>query len=202
MRASMARYTGVHLACFGTPDAEAELLRLEGHGFAPQPLVRLERAVEDGAVVRFHVVRLPPEGMPEGRVQYVQQMTPEVIWRAEHLEHANEVKGLAGLYVVADDPAHAGARWARFSGLLPRDDGPLVRLDASRGWVKLATREALAPLLGPVPAAPGLAGYHLECRDAKAFADRCSRAGLRPRRRDGAYAVQLPASLGGAWTFS
>ena len=37
VRAHMARYSGIHLCSFGTPAAEAEHLRLEAHGFAPEP---------------------------------------------------------------------------------------------------------------------------------------------------------------------
>src|SRR5687768_3347198 len=33
VRSRMARYEGVHLACFGTPDAEAEHRRLAARGF-------------------------------------------------------------------------------------------------------------------------------------------------------------------------
>jgi len=77
MRKSMRRYRGVHLVCFGTPVAEDEHARLQEHGFAPQPLVRLERQVEDGMTVRFFVVRAAAGKMPEGRVQYVQHLVPE-----------------------------------------------------------------------------------------------------------------------------
>src|SRR6184192_3202100 len=41
MRGLMARYAGVHVVCFGTPDAEGEHRRLQAHGFEPQPLVAL-----------------------------------------------------------------------------------------------------------------------------------------------------------------
>ena len=50
VRALMARYDGVHLLCYGTPDAEAEHRRLQAHGFEPQPLVALSR---NGGTVRF-----------------------------------------------------------------------------------------------------------------------------------------------------
>ena len=91
MRASMKRYRGVHLACFGTPAAEEEHARLASAGFAPQPIVHLERKVEGGMKVRFSVVRAAPGKMPEGRVQYVQHLVPEAIWRARHLRHRNGV---------------------------------------------------------------------------------------------------------------
>src|SRR5687767_14015989 len=80
MRGLMRRYDGVHLMCFGTPDAAGEHQRLAAHGFEPQPLVDLSRAV-DGGTARFKVVRLPPQKMPEGRIQYVEHLTPEHLWR-------------------------------------------------------------------------------------------------------------------------
>ena len=196
MRASMKRYRGVHLACFGTPAAEEEHARLQAHGFAPQPLVHLERKVEGGMTVRFSVVRAAPGKMPEGRVQYVQHHVPEAIWRAQHLRHRNGVLGLAAAYIVAADPVRAAARWARFMGGLPRREGKLVSLETDRGKVLLGTRSQLHALLGAAPRSPGIAGYALACKDPRAFAQRCKQAGLKVNRK---LAVVLPPALGGAW---
>jgi hypothetical protein len=196
MRKSMKRYRGVHLVCFGTPAAQEEHARLQAHGFAPQPLVHLERKVEDGMTVRFNVVRAAPGKMPEGRVQYVQHLVPEALWRAAHLRHRNGVLGLAAAYVVAADPALAAARWARFMGGLPRREGKLIALETDRGKVLIGTRAQIKALLGAAPASPGIAGYALACRDPKAFARRCKDAGLKVNRH---FAVVLPPALGGAW---
>jgi hypothetical protein len=67
VRDRMKRFVGVHLACFGTPDAAAEQQRLAAHGFEPEPVVNLERTIETGTKVRFSVVYVPPEKMAEGR---------------------------------------------------------------------------------------------------------------------------------------
>lgn len=195
----MARYDGVHLACFGSPAAEAEHRRLAEHGFEPEPLVSLERTLERGQKVRFKVVYVPPAKMPEGRVQYVEQLTPEAIWTQANLAHANGVTGLKAIYVVADDPAETAARWARFSGLLPIPEGALVRLDCTRGRVFVGTRGELKRVLGAAPGAPGLAGYGLACRHPEGFAARCSKLGLEVHRTAAGHAVSLPASLGGVW---
>ncbi len=196
MRKSMRRYRGVHLACFGTPAAAEERARLERNGFAPQPLVRLKRKAADGMTARFSVVRAAPGRMPEGRVQYVQHLAPEAIWRPPHLRHRNGALGLATVYVVAADPARAAARWARFMGGLPRREGKLISLPTDRGKVLIGTRELLQSLLGAAPRSPGIAGYALACKDPKAFARRCKAAGLKVNRR---LAVHLPPALGGAW---
>jgi hypothetical protein len=196
LRKSMRRYRGVHLVCFGTPTAEEEHARLAAHGFAPQPIVRLERKVEDGMKVRFTVVRAAPGKMPEGRVQYVQHLVPEAIWRPAHLRHRNGVLGLAAAYVVAANPVLTAARWARFMGALPRREGKFVSLETDRGKVLIGTRARMKALLGAAPRSPGIAGYALACRDPKAFARQCHKAGLKLNRN---LVVVLPPALGGAW---
>jgi len=196
LRRSMKRYRGVHLVCFGTPTAEEEHFRLQNHDFAPPPVVNLERPVEDGETVRFSVVRAALGKMPEGRIQYVEHLTPELIWRPAHLRHRNGVLGLAATYVVASNPARAAARWARFTAGLPRREGKLVALDTDRGKVLFGTRAQMKALLGAAPPSPSIAGYALACRDPRAFAKRCRAAGLKVNRNLG---VVLPPALGSAW---
>lgn len=191
VRERMKRFVGVHLACFGTPTAEAEHQRLAAHGFEPDAVVRLERKIETGDTVRFAVVYVPPDKMPEGRVQYCEHLTPREVWREGFVNPF----ALRAVYVVADEPEEAAARWGRFGGLLPRPEDGLVRLDTARGRVVIGTRKRLAQLLGEAPPAPALAGYALGCADPEEFARRCSKAGLRVQGK----AVRLPAALGGTW---
>jgi hypothetical protein len=203
-REAMTRYAGVHILALGTPAAAEEQARLERHGFAPLPLVNLEREVElDGEtrVARFGVVRVPPEAAPEGRVQFVEHKTPELLWQPRWLEHANGVAGLAAAFVVADDPPAVAARYARFAGLVPRPAGAFVRLPTARGELVFGRRKDLARLLGDAPAAPALAGYALACRDVRKLLVRCRRAGVVARARGKLYSARLPPALGGVWLF-
>ena len=191
VRERMKRFIGLHLACFGTPTAEAEHQRLAAHGFEPDAVVRLERKIETGDTVRFAVVYVPPDKMSEGRVQYCEHLTPREVWREGFVNPF----ALRAVYVVADDPEEAAARWGRFGGLLPRPEDGLVRLDTARGRVVIGTPGRLSKLLGEVPPAPALAGYALGCADPEDFARRCSKAGLRVQGQ----AVRLPPALGGTW---
>jgi Glyoxalase-like domain len=191
VRDRMKRFVGVHLACFGTPNAAAEHARLGAHGFEPEPLVNLERTVESGRA-RFNVVYVPPGRMDEGRIQYCEHLAPEHVWRKEFVNHEF---GLSAVYVVADDPAQAAARWGRFAGLLPQPRGDVVHLECARGEVRIARRKTIEKLLGACPPPPALAGYALSCSDPEAFAARCSKAGLKVE----GDAVRLPAALGGTW---
>src|SRR5512145_302483 len=150
----MKRYDGIHLACFGTPDAAAERARLAAHGFKPEPLIKLERKLETGEAVRFNVVYVPPGKMAEGRVQYCEHLTPQHVWRQGFV---NALR-LRSVYIVADDPEEVAARWGRFGGLLPRPEDGFVRLDMARGRVVIGSKKTLARVLGDVPPAPALAG--------------------------------------------
>ncbi|HLX80743.1 MAG TPA: VOC family protein [Burkholderiales bacterium] len=202
LRTTMQRYPGVHLCCFGTPDAEGEHRRLAEHGFDPQPVVDLKRKVDSGEVARFSVARPAANKMPEGRIQFVQHHTPEAVWRPNYLGHTNNVVKLACLFVVADDPAATGSRWAHFSALLPRPAGDYAHLASARGHVLIGKRENWAALLGDAPAAPAIAGYALECRDPAILLSRCKLLGLALRKiRENLYAVSMPGAIGGAWLF-
>ena len=196
MRALMQRYDGVHLVCFGTPDAEGEHRRLAAHGFEPQPLVDLSRSVE-GAVARFKVVRLPPAKMPEGRIQYVEQRTPEHLWRAADV---NPLR-LHEVYVVAEDPVATAARWARFAALLPRPVRGGVRLETGRGAILIGLRKTAAQLVGDAPPAPAIAGYALSCSHPEKLAARCKAQGIAVRKHGRRYAAKLPPALGGVLVF-
>jgi hypothetical protein len=191
VRERMKRFVGVHLACFGTPDAAAEHARLGAHGFEPEPVVHLQRKIETGDSLGFRVVYVPPGRMPEGRVQYCEHLTPQHVWREGFVNPFR----LRAVYVVADEPEEVAVRWGRFGGLLPRPEDGFVRLDTARGQVRIGTRSVVEKVLGRCPPAPAIAGYALSCSSPQAFAARCSKAGLNVEGN----AVRLPPALGGAW---
>lgn len=204
-REAMARYPGVHILALGTPAAAEEHARLARHGFAPLPLVDLEREVEvDGEtrLARFGVARVPPEAMPEGRVQFVEHRTPEYVWQPRWLGHANGVTAFAAVFVCADDPPAVATRYARFTGLLPSPEGAFIRLSTLRGDIVIGRRRDLTELLGAAPPAPALAGYALACTDPEALAAHCRSVGADVRREKNLYAAVLPPVLGGAWLFA
>ena len=77
LRSAMRRYVGVHLVAFGTTTPELDYARLTREAFEPLERVDLQRPIETEAgmeVARFSVVRVPPGTMPEGRIQYCQQL--------------------------------------------------------------------------------------------------------------------------------
>src|SRR4051812_24678912 len=120
LRQAMSRYVGIHLVAFGTADPEADRARLEAGGFAPLPVLQLERPIGTPAgehTARFQVLRVAPGTMPEGRIQFVQQRTPELLWQRRWLDHANRAFALAAVMLCVADPEEAAQRYARYTGL-------------------------------------------------------------------------------------
>lgn len=206
VRAAIERHADTHWIALGTPAAEEEHARLARHGYAPLPLLELEQVYDTGGekrLARFAVVRVTPQAMPEGHLQFVQQMTPERLWRAPWLAHASSVTGLRCAFVVADHPAEVAARYGHFAGLLPQPVRGFVRLCMAHGEICVGGKAACKALFGDVPsAAPAMAGYGLTCRQPEALRERLRAARCQVMEPSpGLYAAVLPAALGSAWLF-
>ncbi|MBI3453130.1 MAG: VOC family protein, partial [Rhodospirillales bacterium] len=136
LRAAIHRYTGPHLVCFGVADAGAAHAHLASEGFDPLPVVALERQIGTPAgedTARFAVVRTPPDKMPEGRIQFVEHRTPELLWQERWLAHANRAVGLDAAILCVANPAAVAARYARFTGLPTEKHDGAWRLATAHG---------------------------------------------------------------------
>jgi hypothetical protein len=105
----LARYEGMHVLVFGTRDAEATAARLGVE------MARLAREVE-GERVAFRLART---SFPEGRVQFCQHLSREVLWAPRWLDHPNGAVALAEAFVEVADPDEAAARYAKALGVAP-----------------------------------------------------------------------------------
>jgi hypothetical protein len=203
LQAAIARYTGVHLIAFGTRSPENDHARLQAGGFAPLPPLALQRqaATATGvATARFTVVRVPPGAMAEGRIQYCQHHTPDVVWQPRWLNHANHAVGLSTVILCVADPAEAAQRYARFTGLpvtQTGDTGNMWRLDCARGYLLFADAATLHRRTGiAAPTLPWIAGYLIDSDDMSA-----TRAVVHGRAMGERLCVELPAALGGVMIF-
>jgi len=149
-RAAVARYVGVHLLAFTVADARAAHARLAAEGFAPLDPVHLRRpiAAERGeAEVAFTVVRVPPAKMPEGRIQFLTQETPDLVWQKRLIARDNGIAALAGALICVADAEEAAARYARFLGRSARGDGDYASIALDRGRLGFATPARCRALL-------------------------------------------------------
>ncbi len=206
LRSSIKRYTGVHLVAFGTAAPETDHVRLAKAGFGPLPPVALQRqigtATGDGTA-RFTVVRVPPGTMPEGRIQFCQQHTPELLWQQHWLEHHNRAAVLAGVILRVADAREAAQRFTQYTGLLAQLSGSVWRISTARGYLLFLDRETLHRRFDVIPPSlPWIAGYVLKSQDIVETGDTLRRSGvpvhvLGNRR----LLVKLPAALGGVIVF-
>jgi Glyoxalase-like domain len=85
----LARYVGVHILAFAIDDTQAVLERLRGGDASLSSVVEFERAIDDadpsGPRARFALIRVPDQ--PEGRINLVRHLTPELLWQERFLRH-------------------------------------------------------------------------------------------------------------------
>ena len=150
VRERMKRFVGVHLACFGTPDAAAEQRRLAAQGFEPEPVVHLER--NWSAATRASTWCTCRRRRCLKAACSTANTSRRARWRARFVNPF----ALSAVYVVADDPEEVAARWGRFCGLLPRPKDGFVRLDTARGQRRDRQAKAYGKRFwAGAPAAPG-----------------------------------------------
>jgi len=205
LRTAIQRYVGVHLIAFGTTAADTDHARLVREGFAPQTPVALQRpiATEGGTdTARFSVVRVAPGTMPEGRIQYCQQVTPELVWQPRWLTHANGATALTGVLLCVADPADAAQRYGRYTGLAALSCGSAWEIETARGRLVFVDEATLTRTLGVrAPALPWIAGYSLATRNLAATRDYLQSAGVAVTELSGRLMVALPEALGGLVLF-
>lgn len=195
---AIARYAGVHLAAFGTAEPDVVATRLTAHGFSPQPPVSLRRMVEEREA-RFTVVRVPPEAMPEGRIQFVSHHTADVVWQPQWLAHGNGARGLLDLVLASDAVERVALRWGRFLDRPVRRIDGGARIATERGNVVILETEAAAARLG-AGNPPTFPAYGLEVADLDHAADALSAGGAELRRSGRVAFANFPPALGrGMW---
>lgn len=179
------RYAGAHILALAMTDAEGNLARLRRGGLDIPGIAWLQRPVEPGGpTARF--ARLPFPDAPEGRVQLVQHLTPELVWDARWMGHRNGADALEAAILVAANPAETTARLAKLAGLAAEPDpldGFRLRLPgaarvagpdspAMETQIRILPPEALPRALPGVvaPTLPFLAGMVIRTVDKTASA--------------------------------
>ncbi|WP_376097954.1 VOC family protein [Roseomonas sp. CCTCC AB2023176] len=162
------RFEGAHILALGMEDPEGNLARLRRAGLEIAGVAPLSRPVtDDGPVAQFE--RLPLPDAPEGRVQLVRHLTPDLLWQPRWTEHANGATELREAILVADRPAESAARLSRLAGLAlePDRDGGFA-LPLPNGRVRVLAPEVSAVILPGVemPSRPAIAGIVLGTTDA------------------------------------
>ncbi|HYF07739.1 MAG TPA: VOC family protein, partial [Acetobacteraceae bacterium] len=176
----------------------------------------LERPVEAGGpIAKF--ARLPFPDPPEGRVQLIRHLTPELVWQDRWMDHANRVVALETAILSSDTPAETAERLSRLTGLPLEPDpagGFLMRFPGAVGAagprsermetrVRILTPEGLSKVLPGVgqPVSPFMAGMVLRTADGGAAARRVL-ARIPTREAPDGLMVPPEAACGAALVFA
>ena len=206
LRAAMQRYIGVHLVAFGTSSPDADHARLHENGFDPLPPVALQRPIstEQGEdLARFTVVRVPPGTMPEGRIQFCQHHTAQLVWQPRWVNHANHATALSAVVLCVENVSATVERYSRYTGL-PFTSGPHVScIQTERGALYFVDASTFRRVVGVAPPAlPWIAGYALETAQLGATRAHLRASGMTLLDSEaGRCVVVLPHSLGGIVIF-
>lgn len=206
LRAAIKRYVGVHLIAFGTSAPDLDHARLAKGGFEPLAPVALQRGIETSSgsdTARFTVVRVPPGVMPEGRIQFCQHHTPQLVWQERWLEHANGAEALTGVLLCVADPQEAAQRYGRYTGLVPRASGNAWCLDTARGYLSFIDAQQCRRSFGIEPhALPWIAGYVVATASMSRSRDYLIASGLTTKALGRERCIiELPSEVGGLIVF-
>jgi hypothetical protein len=203
LRTFLQRYEGIHIIAFAVDDAGANVTRLRAAGLtqaAISPLQRMAATPQGEKLAAFARIPLPPGEAPEGRIQLIQHLTPDVMWQPHLLDHPNRVVALVDTILCVADPDESARRFARLTGAAPIRAAGGWRLPFARSAITLVAPEHLATILpaADIPRLPFIAGYVVTTDDGnKAAAAILTRSNVAFMRR-GDDLIVPPHAAGGA----
>ncbi len=171
LKGALDRYHGLHLVAFSIDDSAGAHERLSAGGFTPQDPVHLRRPLTLGdgspAEVAFTVLRVPPEKMPEGRIQMLRQETPDLVWQENIIARDNGIVALGGVILCVDNVDEVSDRFSRFIGRDAEGTSDYRSLSLDRGRLGFATIKGLTERLPglKVPTTPFMAAVCLQSGD-------------------------------------
>lgn len=196
-------------------DARAAQADFAAAGVAEGEAFDFEREVAlagGPAQARFAIAQIA-EGTLPGLYAFVcQQFTPDVVWRADHLDHPNGARALVGLWGVARDGAAtaAAAAWRRLFGAAVRETDGAVTIATPTAAIRYLPPAAFAARFGlPLPGRdPALMVLELSVADIAATRDHLAAAGVSAERAEmaetaaGGLLVPDTLGLGAAFLFT
>jgi catechol 2,3-dioxygenase-like lactoylglutathione lyase family enzyme len=200
---------GLAAIAFGTDSAKGAYTEMLWAGFAPSDPAEFARPVElPGGTreARFRVSMAALEQTPGGRAFVCEHLTREVVWRPEHLRHANGATEIAAVAIVAEDPASSARPYERLLATTaePIAEGLVVR--TGRASIAFAPAARLAARLPSVRMsrrpAPLMAALFIRVADRDAAAAALAAGGLpHARMPDGSIALGADVAHGVAVVF-
>ena len=121
------------------------------------PLQRDVETPEGMRTAKFERIQFAPANSPEGYIQAARNLTPEYVYQARHIAHANGCIALSEAIVVTADLDHFGEKYRRYLAASPLIEAGAIRfrlpLGATVTLVDVRSAAAMMPgtLLPPIP---------------------------------------------------
>ena len=164
VRAVLADREGPYGLAFKTDDADAAAAEFAAAGIGPGVALEFARPVELPSGPReaaFRVARTDPEHTPGTWLFVCQHRSPEVTWRADHIEQPNGALGIAEVTGMAEDLQLIAEAYGRiFPGRL-RYEGERLVIDAGGARITFLRPAAFAARFAPFGEAFRAAGPRL-----------------------------------------
>jgi hypothetical protein len=191
LAAALARFEGLHVLAFQTPDADAAAARLTADGVPHDGVQRLHRpAADGGAPVPIGYLELDPDA-PEGRLALAEDLAD-----ADRPEHPNGAVDLVESVLAVPDAELADhvRRYERYLAAPAQGDGPVCRFELDGDRVTLVAASGLDDVLPGErpPTLPAFAGYVVTVRRLDATRRLLTDAGF-PLRETPAGEAFVPA---------
>ncbi len=144
---------GLNGLVFKLENAGQRYADLRERGVPVLPVQSFSRPVDlDGRreEARFHVVRLEPRAVFDGRVYFCEHLTPGLVWRPEWQDHPNGALALTRVVIAAQEPARVAGMFERMFGAGADEagaEGSRV-VQAGNVRIELVPHAALARRLG------------------------------------------------------
>jgi hypothetical protein len=151
---------GLANVALATDGADLAFDAFKAAGLNPDAPLFFDRAVEIGGETEkaaFRTVRIPKTNLPVVGFFVCEHLTPQFVYRSEWAKHPNGARGIAGVTIIAEQPAKWIAELEKYfgAGSVTRDSEGIV---ASTGTqpIRYLTRQAyLARYPGINPVRPG-----------------------------------------------
>jgi len=151
---------GLANVALATDGAETAFDAFKAAGLNPEAPLYFDRAVEIAGKTEkaaFRTVRIPKTNMPVVGFFVCEHITPQFVYRAEWASHPNGARGIAGVTVIAEQPARWISELERYfgAGSVTRDGEGIVANTGTQP-IRYLTRQAyLARYPGVAPVRPG-----------------------------------------------
>ncbi|MCX8100312.1 MAG: AMP-binding protein [Geminicoccaceae bacterium] len=200
-RARLARRPGLHGLAFKTTDARSAAAELAALGLGDGAAVDFARAVELADGPRdacFTVARLGEQAIPGAWCFLCQHHTPDLVWRADHLDQPNDARALVEILGWAPDLDALEGPWRLVFGERVRRSADRLEVHTGTASVTFYGPAELARRLGGAvdrldPDEPGLAAMAFAVEDTARTRALLERNGIAVLEGEGG-AVLVPAA--------